>query len=89
MPPGVQVAPVGRRPPLDHVDVGGVADAEVGDDPQSPIGVEALAAAGRWAAAYAPQRTAEVPGDLVAALAADEPARVAFEALGRDRYALR
>lgn len=51
--------------------------------------VAAAKADGRWDAAYAPQRTAEVPDDLVAALAADDRARAAFEALGRsERYAV-
>ncbi|MBT2470813.1 YdeI/OmpD-associated family protein [Streptomyces sp. ISL-66] len=38
---------------------------------------------GRWAAAYASQRTAEVPPDVTAALAGDPVARAAFEALDR------
>lgn len=38
---------------------------------------------GRWAAAYASQRSAGVPADLAAALAADPAARTAFEALDR------
>lgn len=38
---------------------------------------------GRWSAAYASQRTAEVPPDVTAALAADPAAREAFEALDR------
>jgi uncharacterized protein YdeI (YjbR/CyaY-like superfamily) len=38
---------------------------------------------GRWAAAYASQRTATVPPDLAAALAADPAAAAAFEALDR------
>lgn len=38
---------------------------------------------GRWAGAYASQRTAEVPPDLAAALASDPAARAAFEALDR------
>jgi uncharacterized protein YdeI (YjbR/CyaY-like superfamily) len=51
--------------------------------------VEAAQADGRWAAAYESQRTAEVPPDLAAALAGDDAARAAFEALGRsDRYGL-
>jgi uncharacterized protein YdeI (YjbR/CyaY-like superfamily) len=44
---------------------------------------------GRWAAAYAAQRDAEVPPDLVAALTASRSAQAAFHRLGRsDRYAL-
>lgn len=38
---------------------------------------------GRWAGAYASQRTAEVPPDLEAALAQSPEARAAFEALDR------
>jgi uncharacterized protein YdeI (YjbR/CyaY-like superfamily) len=44
---------------------------------------------GRWAAAYASQRTATVPDDLAAALAADPAAAEAFEALDKTaRYAV-
>ncbi|MFF8830904.1 YdeI family protein [Streptomyces sp. NPDC015131] len=44
---------------------------------------------GRWAAAYASQRTATVPPDLAAALDADPDARAAFEGLDRtSRYQL-
>lgn len=44
---------------------------------------------GRWAAAYASQRTAAVPPELAAALDADPGAREAFEALDRTaRYQL-
>ena len=51
--------------------------------------VERAKADGRWAAAYAPQSTIEVPDDLRAALDADPRAAAAFEALGRaDRYAI-
>lgn len=51
--------------------------------------VAAAQADGRWAAAYAPQRTAPVPDVLVAALAGNDRARTAFEALGRTgRYAV-
>ncbi|MFD6888870.1 YdeI family protein [Streptomyces sp. NPDC059957] len=38
---------------------------------------------GRWAGAYASQRTAEVPADVTAALAQNPVARAAFEALDR------
>jgi len=51
--------------------------------------VEAARADGRWGAAYASQREAEVPDDLAAALAATPPAARAFDALGRsERYAV-
>lgn len=50
--------------------------------------VEAARADGRWDAAYESQRTATVPPDLAAALAADEAAATFFASLGRtDRYA--
>lgn len=49
--------------------------------------VAAARADGRWEAAYASQRTATVPDDLEAALAASPAARATFEALGKtDRY---
>jgi uncharacterized protein YdeI (YjbR/CyaY-like superfamily) len=51
--------------------------------------VDAARADGRWEAAYAPQRSATVPAELTAALAANPRARGAFEALSRtDRYVL-
>lgn len=44
---------------------------------------------GRWDAAYEPQRTATVPPDLAAALAADDRARERFDLLDRtNQYAL-
>ncbi|WP_105970609.1 YdeI/OmpD-associated family protein [Streptomyces geranii] len=49
--------------------------------------VEAAKADGRWEAAYASQRDASVPDDLVAALEREPRAEAAFEALGRSvRY---
>jgi uncharacterized protein YdeI (YjbR/CyaY-like superfamily) len=45
--------------------------------------VAAAKADGRWAAAYASQRIAEVPPDLAAALAASPRAAAAFAGLGR------
>ena len=57
-----------------------------------PAGQAQIAAAradGRWGAAYAPQSTADVPPDLVEALAADPAAASVFAALGRGaRYTL-
>ncbi|MBL3688103.1 OmdA domain containing protein [Leucobacter zeae] len=47
--------------------------------------VEEARADGRWEAAYASQRTAEPPADLLAALAADPRAAEAFAALDRTR----
>ncbi|MEV0127281.1 YdeI/OmpD-associated family protein [Dactylosporangium sp. NPDC050688] len=57
-----------------------------------PAGLAEVARAqadGRWAAAYPSQRTATVPPDLAEALAADDRARAAFDALpGTERYLL-
>lgn len=51
--------------------------------------VEAAKADGRWAAAYAPQRTATVPPDLATALVASPQAAQAFGALGKtQQYAV-
>jgi uncharacterized protein YdeI (YjbR/CyaY-like superfamily) len=57
-----------------------------------PAGVEQIELAkadGRWAAAYAPQSTAEVSPELQAALDASPAAAAAFAALGKSsRYQL-
>ncbi|MDL4775561.1 YdeI/OmpD-associated family protein [Actinomadura xylanilytica] len=57
-----------------------------------PSGLAAITAAkadGRWDAAYASQRNATVPPDLVAALERDPRAKDAFDRLsGTDRYAV-
>ncbi|MEU8613294.1 YdeI/OmpD-associated family protein [Actinoplanes sp. NPDC048791] len=57
-----------------------------------PLGraaVEAAKADGRWAAAYAPPSEAEVPADLVAAIAADADAQRMFDVLTKaNRFAL-
>jgi uncharacterized protein YdeI (YjbR/CyaY-like superfamily) len=51
--------------------------------------VAAAESDGRWQTAYEPQRTAEPPPDLVAALAGNTAARATFEGLGRsERYAV-
>jgi uncharacterized protein YdeI (YjbR/CyaY-like superfamily) len=51
--------------------------------------VEAAKADGRWAAAYLPQRRAEVPADLQAALDASPAAAAVFATLkGANRYAI-
>ena len=57
-----------------------------------PLGraaVEAAKADGRWAAAYAPPSQAEVPADLIAAIAADPAAQAMFDVLTKsNRFAL-
>ncbi|RNL64885.1 OmdA domain containing protein [Nocardioides marmoriginsengisoli] len=51
--------------------------------------IAAAQADGRWAAAYVPQRDAEPPEELIAALTARPAALTAFEALSRsERYLL-
>jgi uncharacterized protein YdeI (YjbR/CyaY-like superfamily) len=51
--------------------------------------IEAARADGRWEAAYASARTAEVPDDLQAALASRPKARAFFDTLtGANRYAV-
>ncbi|MEU1689940.1 YdeI/OmpD-associated family protein [Micromonospora sp. NPDC005707] len=49
--------------------------------PPGLVEVERARADGRWDAAYAGQATAEVPADLVAALAGNDRARAMFEVL--------
>ena len=57
--------------------------------PAGQAQVDAAKADGRWAAAYAGQKSATVPDDLAAALAADPEAKAFFEALkGANRYAI-
>ncbi|MFG3700344.1 YdeI family protein [Micromonospora sp. NPDC047620] len=82
-----------RRPgsPWSRVNVDRVAALEAAGRmrPAGRAQVDAAKADGRWARAYAPQRSAAVPEDLVAALAGSDRARVAFEALSRsDRYGI-
>ncbi|GAA2329801.1 YdeI/OmpD-associated family protein [Dactylosporangium salmoneum] len=51
--------------------------------------VEAAKADGRWAVAYAPPSEAEVPADLIAAIAADPAAQAMFDVLTKtNRFAL-
>ena len=57
--------------------------------PAGQAQVDAAKADGRWAAAYAGQRTSSVPDDLAAALAADPRAEAFFETLsGANRFAI-
>jgi len=83
-----------RRRPRSSWSMVNVAKAEalIAAGRMRPAGfaeIEAAKADGRWEAAYASQRTAEVPPDLAAALAGDADANAAFEGLGKsDRYAV-
>ena len=57
--------------------------------PAGRAAVEAAKADGRWEAAYAPQSAAEVPAELLAAIAANPDAQAMFEVLTKaNRYAL-
>ncbi|GLY04343.1 MULTISPECIES: YdeI/OmpD-associated family protein [Actinoplanes] len=57
--------------------------------PAGRAAVEAAKADGRWAAAYAPSSEAEVPADLLAAIAAEPAAQAMFDVLTKtNRYAL-
>lgn len=57
--------------------------------PAGQAQVDAAKADGRWAAAYAGQRSATVPDDLAAALAADPQAQAFFATLSAsNRYAI-
>lgn len=82
-------SPRGRRSSWSRINVDR-AEELIAAGRMRPPGLAEIARAkadGRWEAAYASQATAEVPPDLVAALAANAPARAAFESLGRtDRY---
>lgn len=68
------------------------AERLIADGRMAPAGLRQVEAAkhdGRWAAAYAPQRTITVPEDLEARLAASPRARKFFEQLdSRNRYAV-
>ena len=57
--------------------------------PPGRAAVDAAKADGRWAAAYAPPSEAEVPADLLAAIAVDPAAQAMFDVLTKaNRFAL-
>ena len=68
------------------------ADALIADGRMQPAGqreVDAARADGRWEAAYAGQRTIEVPADLAQALAASPEAAAFFPTISsQNRYAI-
>ena len=89
--PAAVLAPPGRQPVVagQRRAGGGAGGGRPDAQPGGRAQVEAAQADGRWAAAYERQRTAEPPAELLAALAADDRARAAYEALGRsERYGL-
>ncbi|WP_433119379.1 YdeI/OmpD-associated family protein [Micromonospora sp. CA-246542] len=64
-------------------------EAEGRMTPAGRVAVEAAKADGRWAAAYAPPSEAEVPADLLAAIAADPAAQAMFDVLTKtNRFSL-
>lgn len=82
-------SPRKRRSPWSRINCAKVGKLESAGRmrPAGLVQVELAKADGRWAAAYAPQSTAEVPSDLRAALDAAPGAAAAFEALSRsNRY---
>ena len=70
----------------------GIVERLLGEERMRPAGlaaVERAKADGRWDAAYAGQRSMEVPDDLAAALDAEPSAKAMFEALtSQNRYAV-
>ncbi|MGW6025427.1 YdeI/OmpD-associated family protein [Streptomyces sp. NPDC055099] len=84
-----KITPRRRRSLWSRVNVDRVAELTAEGRMREPglVEVAAAQADGRWEAAYESQRTATVPDDLEAALAANPAARKAFDALGKtDRY---
>ncbi|MEV4213632.1 YdeI/OmpD-associated family protein [Micromonospora sp. NPDC049662] len=64
-------------------------EAEGRMTPAGRAAVEAAKSDGRWAAAYAPPSEAEVPADLLAAIAADPAAQAMFDVLTKtNRFSL-
>ncbi|MEJ3653584.1 YdeI/OmpD-associated family protein [Actinomycetes bacterium KLBMP 9759] len=80
-------SPRRKGSPWSMINVAKVAELEAAGRMRPPgrAEVEAAQQDGRWAAAYASQSTASVPDELASALAADESAGAAFEALTRSR----
>ncbi|MES2438792.1 MAG: YdeI/OmpD-associated family protein [Verrucomicrobiota bacterium] len=81
--------PRGKRSIWSKVNVGHVTRLEK-EGRMTPAGLAAAAAAkadGRWEAAYHSSRTAEMPGDFIAALDREPDARAFFETLNKtQRY---
>jgi len=72
-----------------NVDLVARLEAEGRMAPAGRAAVEAARADGRWAAAYAPPSRAELPADLLAAVAADPAAQAMLEVLtSANRFAL-
>jgi len=87
----IRFTPRGPRSSWSQRNVANVARLEA-QGRMLPLGraaVEAAKANGRWASAYAPPSEAEVPADLLAAIAADPAAQAMFDVLTKtNRFAL-
>ena len=87
----IRFTPRGPRSSWSERNVGHVARLEKEGRmlPAGRAAVEAAKADGRWQAAYAPQSAAEMPADLVAAIAANPAAQAMLEVLTKaNQYAL-
>ncbi|NYT94299.1 YdeI family protein [Salinispora sp. H7-4] len=87
----IRFTPRRHRSSWSQRNVGNVArlEAQGRMRPSGRVAVEAAKADGRWAAAYAPSSEAEVPDDLLAAIAANPAAQAMFDVLTRtNRFAL-
>ena len=87
----IRFTPRGARSVWSERNVGHIArlEAEGRLLPAGRAAVEAAKTNGRWHAAYAPQSEAEMPAELVAAIAANPAAQAMFDVLTKsNRYAL-
>ena len=87
----IRFTPRGPRSSWSQRNVAHVARLEAQGRMMSPgrAAVQAAKADGRWASAYAPQSEAEVPADLLAAIAADPAAQAMFDVLTKaNRFSL-
>jgi uncharacterized protein YdeI (YjbR/CyaY-like superfamily) len=86
----IRFTPRGRRSTWSQRNVAHVARLEAQGlmFPAGRAAVDAAKADGRWALAYAPSSEAEVPADLIAAIAADPAAQAMFDVLTKaNRFA--
>ena len=87
---GQKFTPRGRRSRWSQINVGRVERLIADGRMQAPglAEVDKAKADGRWAAAYAPPSTTEVPDDFAAALRKNKPAAAFFETVSKtNRYA--
>src|SRR5689334_20907595 len=87
----IRFTPRGPRSSWSQRNVANVARLEAQERmlPPGCAAVEAAKADGRWASAYAPSSEAEVPADLIAAIAGDPAAQAMFDVLTKaNRFSL-